>query len=65
VLSTLASNQSMKPTAHCETTSACLPRHPAVAYLHLVRSHRRGASYDHYWDIRSLPRGDRKIVALR
>src|SRR5437763_11727576 len=31
------SNQSMKPTAHCEISSACLPRHPAVAYLLLVR----------------------------
>ena len=32
-----ASNRAMKPTAHCETTSACLPRHPAVAYLFRVR----------------------------
>jgi hypothetical protein len=30
-------NQSMKPTAHCDTTSECLPRNPAVAYLFLVR----------------------------
>jgi hypothetical protein len=26
----------MKPTAHCEATSACLPPHPAVVYLFLV-----------------------------
>jgi hypothetical protein len=30
-------NQSMKPTPHSEISSACLPRHPAVAYLYLVR----------------------------
>src|SRR5437764_8606958 len=30
-------NQSMKPTAHCETTSVCLPRYPVVAYLFLVK----------------------------
>jgi hypothetical protein len=34
------SNQSMKPTPLGETSSACLPRHPAVAYLCLVRPHR-------------------------
>jgi hypothetical protein len=27
----------MKPTAHYKMSSACLPRHPAVAYLFLVR----------------------------
>ena len=27
----------MKPTAHCVARSVCLPRHPAVAYLFLVR----------------------------
>ena len=37
------SNQSMKPTAHCEATSACLSRHPAVAYLFLVRPNARCA----------------------
>ena len=26
-------------------TSACLPRHPAVAYIFLVRSMKRGAKY--------------------
>lgn len=31
------SNQSMKPTPHLETNSARLPRHPAMAYLFLVR----------------------------
>jgi len=34
--STTTSNQSMKPTAHYDTTSVCLPRPPAVAYLCLV-----------------------------
>ena len=27
----------MKLTAHCEMSSACLPGHPAVAYLLFVR----------------------------
>jgi len=31
-------NQSMKPRPHGETSSVCLPRDPAVAYLFLVRS---------------------------
>jgi len=30
-------NQPMKPTAHCDATSACLPRHRAVTYLFLAR----------------------------
>ena len=38
-LSIATSNQSMKPTAHCDTISACLPRHPAVAYLCLIGRH--------------------------
>jgi hypothetical protein len=33
----LTSNQSMKPTAPGEAISICLPQHPAVAYLYLVR----------------------------
>src|SRR5438876_7965634 len=33
----MQSNQSMKPTAPFRKSSACLPRHPAVAYLLLVR----------------------------
>jgi hypothetical protein len=33
----LPPNQSMKPTGHCEKTSACLPPTPPVAYLCLVR----------------------------
>jgi catechol-2,3-dioxygenase len=32
-----ASNQLMKPTPHCVATSAKLHRHPALAYLFLVR----------------------------
>src|SRR5262249_30267169 len=34
---TCSSKQSMKPGLHREITSACLPRHLAVAYLCLVR----------------------------
>lgn len=36
-----SSNQSVKPTAHCETTSACLRRHSAVAHFFLLRFHSR------------------------
>src|SRR5439155_7104261 len=34
-----APNQSMKPTAPPRMRSVCLPQHPAVAYLCLVRRH--------------------------
>src|SRR5580765_350952 len=34
----LRPNQSMSQRPLCEITSACSPRHPAVAYLFLVRS---------------------------
>src|SRR4051794_15780939 len=37
ILTRRPSNQSMKPMAPCEMRSVCLPRHPAVAYLCLVR----------------------------
>jgi hypothetical protein len=32
-----ASNQTISQRPHCDATLACLPRHPAVAYLLLVR----------------------------
>src|SRR6266404_9249825 len=39
------SNQTMKPTAHCEISSARLPRHPAAAYLFLVRCYAHFEDY--------------------
>src|SRR5438876_43814 len=37
MMARVTSNQSMSQRPHCETSSVCLPRHPAVAYLFLVR----------------------------
>jgi hypothetical protein len=41
LMMTSRSNRPMKPTAPERMSAACLSRHPAVAYLFLVRPHER------------------------
>ena len=44
------SNHSMKQRPHLEISSACLPRHPAVAYLYFVRPY--GGEYERFFENR-------------
>jgi len=53
----------MKPMGpHCEISPICLPRHPAVAYLYLVREMKSSTVLSYFSSLESLRPRSREIL---